>query len=76
MSDHRTFPLGPSRWQWNKFKDHAHFYVMLGVIPCALIITYANVFIGPATLSEIPEGYEPKYWEYYKVCLNTKIVSC
>ncbi|RZC36288.1 NDUF B5 domain containing protein [Asbolus verrucosus] len=66
MSEHRTFPMQPSRWQWNKFKDWFHFYVMLGVIPLGLITVCANVFIGPATLSEIPEGYTPKYWEYYR----------
>lgn len=67
MSDHRVFPMEPSRWSWTKFKDYAHFYVMLGLIPCSLIVTGMNLFIGPATLSEIPEGYTPKYWEYYKV---------
>lgn len=66
-SDHRVFPLGPSRFQWKKFKDHLHFYTLLGLIPCGLVLLYANVFIGPATLSEIPEDYEPKYWEYTRV---------
>ncbi|KAL1489310.1 hypothetical protein ABEB36_014233 [Hypothenemus hampei] len=66
MSEHRTFPLQPTRWQWKKFKDLVHYYVMLGAIPCGLFTFYMNVFEGPATLSEIPEGYIPKYWEYYK----------
>ncbi|KAB0802727.1 hypothetical protein PPYR_04913 [Photinus pyralis] len=66
MSDHRVFPYQPSRWQWNKFKDYAHFYILLGVIPLTLITVGANIFIGPATLSEIPEGYEPKHWEYHR----------
>ncbi|CAH1173878.1 unnamed protein product [Phaedon cochleariae] len=66
MSEHRTFPLTPTRWQWKKFKDHLHYYMMLGVIPCSLGVLYANVFVGPATLTEIPEDYEPKYWEYYR----------
>lgn len=70
MSDHKVFPLGPSRWQWNKTKDLLHFYLMLGIIPCGLGVLYANVFIGPATLQEIPEGYEPKYWEYFRVSFN------
>ncbi|XP_023020727.2 NADH dehydrogenase (ubiquinone) SGDH subunit [Leptinotarsa decemlineata] len=66
MSEHRTFPMVPSRWQWNKFKDSLHYYFLLGIIPCGLAVTYANVFIGPATLTEIPEDYVPKYWEYYR----------
>lgn len=63
------FPIQPSRWQWNKFKDLFHFYVMLGAIPAGLVIFYSNVFIGPATLSEIPEDYVPKHWEYYRVSI-------
>ncbi|XP_063906276.1 NADH dehydrogenase [ubiquinone] 1 beta subcomplex subunit 5, mitochondrial [Zophobas morio] len=66
MSEHRVFPMEPSRWQWNKFKDLFHFYALVGIIPLSLLTLYANVFIGPATLQEIPEGYTPKYWEYYK----------
>lgn len=71
MSEHRTFPLVPSRFQWGKFKDLLHFYTLLGIIPVGAVLFYTNVFIGPATLSEIPEGYVPKHWEYYNV--NIKI---
>ncbi|XP_012261503.2 NADH dehydrogenase [ubiquinone] 1 beta subcomplex subunit 5, mitochondrial [Athalia rosae] len=68
MSSHgpRLFPLAPSRWHWNKTKDLVHFYFMLGIIPVTLIITGAYIFVGPATLQEIPEGYVPKHWEYYR----------
>ncbi|XP_063226115.1 NADH dehydrogenase [ubiquinone] 1 beta subcomplex subunit 5, mitochondrial [Bacillus rossius redtenbacheri] len=60
------FRIQPSRWQWHKFKDYLHFYVMVGLIPIGLILGYSNIFVGPATLAEIPEGYVPKYWEYYQ----------
>ncbi|GFY42760.1 NADH dehydrogenase 1 beta subcomplex subunit 5, mitochondrial [Trichonephila inaurata madagascariensis] len=68
MSDHgdRTMYITSSRFQYTKFKDDLHFYVSLGAIPLILLILYTNIFIGPATLTEIPEGYEPKHWEYYK----------
>ncbi|KAJ8890074.1 hypothetical protein PR048_009581 [Dryococelus australis] len=64
MSNH--FGIQPSRWQWHKFKDYLHFYVMVGLIPVGLILGYSSVFIGPATLAEIPENYVPKYWEYHQ----------
>ena len=69
MSDHgpRTIPMEPSRFQWHKFKDLFHYYVFVGLLPCAAVIFYTNVYIGPATLSEIPEGYVPKHWEYHRV---------
>jgi len=56
----------PSRYQWQIFKDQLHFYIFLGVIPLSAVVFYANVFIGPATLCEIPEGYVPKQWEYFQ----------
>uniref|UniRef100_A0A1B6E1R0 NADH dehydrogenase [ubiquinone] 1 beta subcomplex subunit 5, mitochondrial n=1 Tax=Clastoptera arizonana TaxID=38151 RepID=A0A1B6E1R0_9HEMI len=59
-------PIQPSRWQWHKFKDLFHYYIMVGAIPITGIIVYANLFIGPAQLAEIPDGYVPKHWEYYK----------
>lgn len=63
----RIFHITPSRFQYTKFKDDLHFYITLGVVPLGLLILYCNIFIGPATLTEIPEGYEPKNYEYYKV---------
>ena len=68
-SSHATFPIKPTQWQWQKTKDFLHFYVMLGVIPLSILTFVVNVFVGPATLEPIPEGYEPKYWEYERVIL-------
>lgn len=69
MSDHGPKLMGiqPSRFQWHKFKDLFHYYIMVGVIPLGALVFYTNVFIGPATLSEIPQDYVPKHWEYYRV---------
>ncbi|XP_014256191.1 NADH dehydrogenase [ubiquinone] 1 beta subcomplex subunit 5, mitochondrial [Cimex lectularius] len=61
----RKMNITSSRFQWHKFKDLLHFYTLLGLIPVGLIVFYANVFIGPAQLAEIPEDYTPKHWEYY-----------
>ncbi|CAN7986350.1 unnamed protein product [Ixodes hexagonus] len=57
--------IKPSRFSWNLFKDHLHFYLLLGIIPISTFIFLVNVFVGPPQLADIPEGYEPKYWEYY-----------
>lgn len=72
MSDHgpRLMPIQPSRFQWNKFKDQLHFYAMLGLIPGLIGVFLVNVFVGPATLSKVPDGYEPKHWEYFNVSVN------
>lgn len=69
MCDHgpRTMPIQPSRFMWNKWKDYTHFYVLVGAIPLCTLVFFVNVFIGPGTLSPIPEGYRPQPWEYYKV---------
>ncbi|GAB1862570.1 NADH dehydrogenase [ubiquinone] 1 beta subcomplex subunit 5, mitochondrial [Camponotus japonicus] len=64
MSEERTFAIKPSSFQWHKTKDWFHFYFLLGAIPVGITITLVNVFIGPATLQEIPEGYVPKEFEY------------
>ncbi|XP_062552299.1 NADH dehydrogenase [ubiquinone] 1 beta subcomplex subunit 5, mitochondrial [Armigeres subalbatus] len=62
----KMFTITPSRFQWHKFKDMFHMYVMIGAIPILAVVFYANVFIGPAQLTETPEDYVPKHWEYYK----------
>lgn len=67
--------ITPSRWQWKKTKDLLHFYTLLGLIPVGAIIFYSNVYIGPATLTPIPEGYTPKHWEYHKVLALSGISS-
>lgn len=63
------FVIQPSRWQYEKFKDLLHFYLLVGAIPFGLISLYANVFIGPAQLAPIPEGYVPQEHEYYRVSI-------
>lgn len=69
MSGHgpRMMEIQPSRFQWNQFKDNLHFYTLIAVIPIGALVLYVNIFIGPAQLTPIPEGYEPKHWEFYKV---------
>ncbi|CAF3125954.1 unnamed protein product, partial [Rotaria sp. Silwood2] len=43
-----------------------YYYFLIGLVPTFCVVFYANVFVGQATLAEIPEGYEPRHWEYYK----------
>uniref|UniRef100_A0A4Y7LP77 NADH dehydrogenase [ubiquinone] 1 beta subcomplex subunit 5, mitochondrial n=1 Tax=Eubosmina coregoni TaxID=186181 RepID=A0A4Y7LP77_9CRUS len=63
---HHTFQIKPARWSWNKFKDMLHFYTMVAVIPSTIVITCINIFIGPAKLVPIPEGYNPQEYEYHQ----------
>uniref|UniRef100_A0A4Y7NL48 NADH dehydrogenase [ubiquinone] 1 beta subcomplex subunit 5, mitochondrial n=1 Tax=Moina brachiata TaxID=675436 RepID=A0A4Y7NL48_9CRUS len=65
MSGHHNMAIKPSRWSWNRFKDLVHFYFFLGAIPATAVILYVNLFIGPARLAEIPEGYTPEAHEYH-----------
>ncbi|CAG7834329.1 unnamed protein product [Allacma fusca] len=60
----RIMTITPSRYNWQQYKDQLHFYIFLGVIPLSVLVFLVNVFVGPATLQEIPEGYTPKHYEY------------
>jgi len=66
--------IQPSRYGYHQFKNFTYFYVMVGVIPLSCISAYCNLFIGPATLTEMPEGYDPKDWEYHRHPITRWIV--
>ncbi|KER33137.1 hypothetical protein T265_00840 [Opisthorchis viverrini] len=62
----RLFEVKPSDFLNARALDTLHFYTMLGLVPCLVLVFLVNVFVGPAELTDIPEGYEPRYWEYHK----------
>lgn len=57
--------IEPTNFVWKKFKDTLHFYTLLGGIPAAVIISIISVRANPE-LTEVPDGYEPRHWEYYR----------
>ncbi|KAG5453135.1 NADH dehydrogenase [ubiquinone] 1 beta subcomplex subunit 5, mitochondrial [Clonorchis sinensis] len=62
----RLFEVKPSEFLNARALDTLHFYAMLGLVPCLVLVFLVNVFVGPAELTDIPEGYEPRHWEYHK----------
>lgn len=57
--------ITPSNWEWLKLKDLLLMYTIIGAVPAAVIVAIINIRANPE-LAEIPEGYEPREWEYYK----------
>ncbi|KAI3382955.1 hypothetical protein SNEBB_003117 [Seison nebaliae] len=75
-SSERTFQFRPSKYVNAILKDYFHYYILLGCIPLGGIIGYANIFYGPAKLKDIPEGYDPKIYEYHKNPISRAISYC
>lgn len=64
-SGHNNMDIIPSNFDWKDFKNMVHFYSVLSFIPVIVVTTICNIRCN-AELSEVPEGYEPRHWEYYK----------
>lgn len=62
---HIGVPRFGSRLKHYHLHDHILLYAWIAAVPVALMGLY-TLYIGPAELKDIPEGYEPRHWEYYR----------
>lgn len=65
-SVNRNFVIHPSRFVQRRFFNHLHWYTCLSFIIYLPTVLYLNITQGPAELAEIPDGYYPEEYEYYK----------
>ena len=56
--------IKPTRWNDLQFRELLYFYGTVVAAPILALMGYTNTFIGSAKLKPIPEGYEPKDYEY------------
>merc|ERR1712127_225113 len=62
----RTMFIRPGKFYTKKYFDMIHFHICLTAGPVLAFIGYNSLFVGPATLTDIPEDYEPRHYEYHK----------
>lgn len=65
-SGHNTVPIKPSMWSFKYHKNWIHFYTLVTIVPLTVFTTILHIRANPV-LSEVPEGYEPRHWEYHKM---------
>merc|ERR1712002_34300 len=70
-----TMNVQASQWYKWRFVDVAYFWSTVWAVPLGLIVAYNTIFIGPAVLKPIPEGYEPEEWEYERYPITRWLIK-
>merc|ERR1712038_1872379 len=56
--------IRPTEWSMRYKNDLWVYWAWIFIAPAFALGTGASIFIGNASIAPIPEGYEPKEWEY------------
>lgn len=57
--------IAPTVFESRYLRNWLHFYLLILGIPLAVFTTIINIRANPV-LTEVPEDYQPRHWEYYK----------
>lgn len=64
-SGHNAMNIRPSNFSYKYLKDSVHFWTLVTLVPIFVFTAIVSVRSNPE-LTEIPEDYEPRHWEYFK----------